>query len=66
MKKLVQIVLVLVLILGLFQFVGSEPLASASSPELQTNTVVEDAHAAACLAQGKLVICFMPQVGWNT
>jgi hypothetical protein len=66
MKKLIQFALVLVLILGLFQFVGSGPVSSASSLNTQTETVSEVALIPACSTQTKAVFCAMPQVGWNT
>jgi hypothetical protein len=66
MKRLIQFALVLVLILGLFQFVVSEPIGTASSPETRTDTVSEVALITACSIQTKGVFCATPNVGWNT
>jgi hypothetical protein len=72
MKKLIQIALVLILITGLFQFVGAEPIASTLgssaviSADFGGDSSVEDTQMASCLVLSKRVICVVPNVGWNT
>jgi len=71
MKKLIQISLVLILILGLFQFMPAESNSgaigsSAASSLGITAPIAEDAYAAGCFVRIKGVICVTPNVGWNT
>jgi hypothetical protein len=72
MKKLIQIGLVLVLIVGLFQFVPTAPTTGTVSSsvtisaDLRSTTLVEDTQMAGCLVLLKRVICVVPNVGWNT
>lgn len=73
MKKLIQISLVLILILGLFQFLPAESTSSAvigssatSSLSITADSAAENADMAGCLVRIKGVICVMPNVGWNT
>ena len=74
MKKLIQISLIAVLVLVLFQaVVGGSAIASdqadlgiATNISSMTNTVAEDAQAAACLVYIKGIVCVTPNVGWNS
>jgi hypothetical protein len=72
MKKLVQIALVLVLLVGLFQFIPTEPNTgtigsnASLSTDFRSTATVEDTQMAGCLALLKRVICVVPNVGWNT
>lgn len=74
MKKLIQIALIAVLVLVLFQAVaGGSALASdradlgtASTISSVANSASEDGQMAACLVSVKGVICVRPNVGWNS
>ena len=71
MKKLIQISLVLILILGLFQFTLAEATSSAIGSSAASSLsiaapIAEDGYAASCFVRIKGVICVTPNVGWNT
>ena len=72
MKKLIQISLVLILILGLFQFIPAESnsgvigSSAASSLSITADSSVESTQMAGCLTLRKIVVCVTPNVGWNT
>jgi hypothetical protein len=73
MKKLLQMCLIVILVLVLFQAsAGGASMASgqtdlaASNNSSVTNASIEGAHAAACWVRIKSVVCAMPNVGWNS
>ena len=74
MKKLIQISLIIVLVLILFQAVAGGVGVASDQAELgvATNissvakTTSEDVQMAACLVEIKGVICVKPNVGWNS
>jgi hypothetical protein len=74
MKKLIQISLIAILALVLFQAVGSGSAIASGQADLGTathissmaNTTSEDVQMAACLVTLKVVICAIPNVGWNS
>ena len=73
MKKFLQISLVVILVLVLFQTIAGGSTVSVG--ELGSNTVtavsvrvhttVEDVQMAACSVRIKGVVCVQPMVGWN-
>ncbi len=72
MKKLIQISIVVVLVLMLFQALSGGPTVTAGkicSSEGSTcftaNTSVQSVQVVTCLGL-KGVICVKPDVGWNT
>ena len=74
MKKLIQISLIAILVLTLFQVVvGGSATASdqanlgiATNISSVTNTVAEEAQMATCLVHVKGIPCVRPNVGWNS
>jgi hypothetical protein len=73
MKKLIQIALVVILVLVLFQAISPAAMVSAgelgshtnSSISVRADTSVADVYAAGCLVRIKRVVCVQPLVGWN-
>lgn len=73
MKKLLQISLIVVLVLVLFQtFAGGATVSAGelgshtnSSISVRVDTSVADVYAAGCLVRIKRVVCVQPLVGWN-
>lgn len=74
MKKLIQLALVVVLVVVLFQAVagvsvvsssslGSNAASSISSP---VDASAQGVQMATCLVRVKGVICVRPNVGWNS
>jgi hypothetical protein len=73
MKKFLQITLIVVLVLVLFQAIAGGTTVSAgelgshaiSSISVRTNAPVADVYAAGCLVRVKGGVCVKPLVGWN-
>lgn len=75
MKKLIQISLIVILVLVLFQAIAGVSMVSTSKigssavsgTFFAADTSVGDVLAAACMVNIKGVVCVMPnRVGWNT
>jgi hypothetical protein len=74
MKKIIQIALIVVLVLGFFQaaaggsVISSEQMGSSDVTHLSSmsDTSAPGAQMAACLVRVKGVICVTPNVGWNS
>ena len=74
MKRLIQIFLIAILVLVLFQAAASGSVTSSSQIDLgagsnrssAANTTLDDAHASICLITIKNVPCIRPNVGWNS
>jgi len=74
MKKLIQISIIAILVVVLFQAAVVAPVASsgqmgssAASHMSSTATMpVEGAQMATCLVRIKGVVCAIPKVGWNS
>jgi hypothetical protein len=74
MKKLIQISLIIVLVLVLFQAtvggLGGSPSkagsGAAGSVSFTASTSIDDVYATACLVYIKGVVCVRPNVGWNS
>jgi hypothetical protein len=74
MKKLLQICLIAVLVLVLFQaFAAEGAMASAHNDGVTAGRTVstlsasaEGAHQSACLIRIKGLPCVIPNVGWNS
>ena len=73
MKKLLQISLIVVLVLVLFQsFAGGATVSAGelgshtnSSISVRAHAPLADVYAAGCLVRVKGVVCVQPLVGWN-
>ena len=74
MKRLIQISLIAILVLVLFQAAAGGPVISSGQTDLgaansissPVNTPAEGVQMAACLVRIKGVICVTPNVGWNS
>jgi hypothetical protein len=73
MKKFIQITLIVVLVLVLFQAVAGGTTVSAgelgshatSSISVRADTSTTDVYAAGCLVRVRGMVCVKPLVGWN-
>jgi hypothetical protein len=74
MKKLIQIALVVILVLVLFQAIAPAAMVSASQSGsivvqgiyFTANESVDDVHVATCRQLNKRAPCVKPLVGWNS
>jgi len=74
MKKLIQLSLVVIFVLVLFQTMAAGSVAASHQSELgiarnissRVSSSTEGVAMAVCFSGIKGVICVMPQVGWNS
>ena len=74
MKRLIQISLIVILVLVLFQAALNGSVVTSNRDSLGTGTTVssvanttsEDVRVAACLVSIHGVVCVKPNVGWNS
>lgn len=74
MKKFIQISLIAILVIVLFQAAAGGAVVSSgqidqsafSNTSSAANTSAESVEMAACLVRIKGVICVHPNVGWNS